>query len=354
MVNKWKDCRRILAVRLDAIGDVLMTEPALRAIKETLPHSELTLLTSPQGKEAALHFPEVDSILTYSAPWMKASNSEDETEILLTTLRKGNFDGAVIFTVYSQNPFATAFLCKMAGIPLRAAHCRENPYQLLTDWIPEIEPELKIRHEVERQLHLVEALGFVVRNKTMQMDVTAKNPVDTSEPFIVVHPGATAPSRRYPIEHFCKVTNQLLEKGLSVVLSGTEAETPLTEEIKKHCPQAVSLAGKLAFSEFASLIKQARLLISNNTSAVHLASALQTPTVVLYALTNPQHTPWKVPNRVLFHKTNCAYCYKSVCPERHHECLRLVEPETVVRAALDLWEEQYAFSFRGNSHFSAA
>ena len=75
--------------------------------------------------------------------------------------------------------------------------------------------------------------------------------------------------------------------------------------------------------------------MANNTGPVHIAAAVGTPVVDLYALTNPQHTPWGVPNRVLFHDVPCKYCYKSVCPQGHHDCLRLVRPEDVVTAVIE-------------------
>ncbi len=76
--------------------------------------------------------------------------------------------------------------------------------------------------------------------------------------------------------------------------------------------------------------------MSNNTGPVHVAAAVGTPVVDLYALTNPQHTPWQVPNRVLNYDVPCKYCYKSVCPMGHHNCLQLVTPQSVVQAALEL------------------
>ena len=87
------------------------------------------------------------------------------------------------------------------------------------------------------------------------------------------------------------------------------------------------------------MVVGAPLLIANNTGPVHMAAALGTPVVDLYALTNPQHTPWAVPHRVLSHDVPCKYCYKSVCPEGHHNCLRLVTPEAVVQAARELVAE---------------
>jgi ADP-heptose:LPS heptosyltransferase len=80
--------------------------------------------------------------------------------------------------------------------------------------------------------------------------------------------------------------------------------------------------------------------VAGNTGPVHVAAAVGTPVVDLYALTNPQHTPWMVPSRVLFNDVPCRWCYSSVCPERHHRCLRGVHPEQVVAAALDLLAER--------------
>jgi ADP-heptose:LPS heptosyltransferase len=87
------------------------------------------------------------------------------------------------------------------------------------------------------------------------------------------------------------------------------------------------------------VLKAAPLLISNNTGPVHIAAAMGTPVVDIYALTNPQHTPWMTPNRVLNFDVPCKYCYKSICPEGHHDCLRKVPPEAVVRAGEELLKE---------------
>ena len=105
---------------------------------------------------------------------------------------------------------------------------------------------------------------------------------------------------------------------------------------------AIRLAGETTLEELAALLSHASLLISNNTGPVHLAAAVGTPVVDLYALTNMQHAPWQVPHELLFHDVPCKNCYKSVCPEEHHNCLRLVPPEAVVEAALRLIRQRQA------------
>jgi ADP-heptose:LPS heptosyltransferase len=162
--------------------------------------------------------------------------------------------------------------------------------------------------------------------------------VDRARPWIVIHPGASAPSRRYPREHFAHAARLLvLEHGQQVVFTGASDERDLVESIRADMGvPSHSLAGVLALPELAALIALAPLLISNNTGPAHLAAAVGTPVVDLYALTNPQHTPWRVPTRVLSHDVPCKYCYKSICPEGHHDCLRRVAPAAVVQAAVEL------------------
>ena len=357
-LTAWRRATNILCVRLDTIGDVLMTTPALRAVQESAPGRRLTLLTSPAGAAVAGLVPEVDACLVYDAPWMKATAPRAGSApeyAMAERLRAGGFDAAIIFTVYSQNPLPAAFLCYLADIPLRLAHCHENPYQLLTDWAPDPEPGGGIRHEVRRQLDLVATVGCRTSDERLSLRVPAgaelrvlrslnEVGVDLARPWIVIHPGATAPSRRYPPEQFAVVARRLVaEWGYQVLLTGTADEQDLIAGIQARAGvPLVALVDRFDLGELAALLARTPLLIANNTGPIHMAAALGTPVVDLYALTNPQHTPWAVPNRVLNHDVPCKYCYKSICPAGHHNCLRLVTPEMVLAAAGELLAETAA------------
>jgi lipopolysaccharide heptosyltransferase II len=349
----WSAAERVLAVRLDAMGDLLMTEPAIRALKESRPGRRVALLTSPAGATAAALLPGVDRVIVYEAPWVKATSPRASSRPdfdLIERLRRERFDAAVVFTVYSQNPLPAALMLMLAEVPLRLAHCRENPYQLLTDWVRESEPERFVRHEVRRQLDLVAAIGCRTADERMRVSIPSEAAdrvrelllwleLDDGRPWAVVHPGASAPSRRYPPESFAAACRELVAgHGVRLVFTGSEAERPLVEAVREMMGDAPSdsLAGELNLGEMAALLAAAPLLIANNTGPVHLAAAVGTPVADLYALTNPQHTPWMVPCRVLNHDAPCRWCYKSVCPEGHHDCLRLVPPAAVARAALEL------------------
>lgn len=348
----WIDAERVLCVRLDGLGDLLMTGPALRALKRT-GRRHLTLLTSPAGAAVARYLPGVDDTLVYEAPWMKASGARADAVLdhaLIRRLHEERFDAAVIFTVYSQSALPAALMCYLANIPLRLAHCRENPYQLLTDWLPDPEPQEKLRHEVRRQLDLVRHIGAEPDHDRLRVQLPAASfrraqrqlhalGLDTDAPWVIVHPGASAPSRRYAPGGFAVAARSLvLEHGCTVVFSGTADEAELIAGIQRDMEvPSHSLAGKLDLGTLCALIAMAPVLISNNTGPVHIAAAVDTPVVDLYALTNPQHMPWGVENRVLYHDVPCKYCYKSQCPAGHQNCLRLVSPRAIVEATLELF-----------------
>jgi len=248
-------------------------------------------------------------------------------------------------------------------IPLRLAHCRENPYHLLTDWVRESEPQERVRHEVERQLDLVASIGAKATDLRLSFALTDDDRraalaklsdagVDVDRPWLTIHPGASAPSRRYPAERFARVARELAERlDCQIVLTGDATESALAESVRADAGSDVwSVAGALELNELGALIAMSPLLISNNTGPVHIAAALGTPVVDLYALTNPQHTPWQVLHRVLYHDVPCKNCYRSVCPMGHHACLRGVDVATVVAAAVELWQTRVPIKRNSKPH----
>jgi lipopolysaccharide heptosyltransferase II len=353
---RWQHARRVLCVRLDNTGDILMTTPAIRALKQSLPGRHITLLASPSGSAVAQYIPEIDETIPCYAPWTKVAPaaSVEDFGALIETLTRRNFDAVVIFTVYSQSALPAAFLCWLARIPQRLAYCRENPYQLLSDSEPELEPHSLVRHEVRRQLDLVASLGCLTIDERLSFQVPedeamlalatlSKEGVDIARPWIVVHPGATATSRRYSAVGFGQAISILAcdHPDMQILVTGSASEAHMVQAVAAHCTlPTFPIPGKLNLGEFASVIRGAKLLISNNTGPVHLAAAVGTPVVDVYALTNPQHSPWKVRSRVLYHDVPCRFCYRSTCMQQHHACLKLVTPERISAAARELLTQQ--------------
>ncbi len=359
-VHPWgAEVKRILCVRLDRLGDILMTTPAIHALRAAVPGRHITLLTSSIGAQAAPFLSDIDDVIAYDAPWhgLTASSSRQADIAMQRKLEAGHFDAAAIFTVYSQSALPAAMLCYQAGISRRLAHCRENPYGLLTDWVCETEPHAGVRHEVERQLALVASVGASCTDTRMRFHVDnparealtarlASRGIAPHGPCFVLHPGASAPSRRYPPERFGEVAARLARSTpWPILLTGSADEAPLIGNVIAAAGPAVrarlhDLSGLLNIAEFAALIERATVLVSNNSGPVHFASAFATPVVDLYALTNPQHTPWQTVQRVLFRDVDCRWCYRSVCPQRHHRCLLGVPASEVADAALELATER--------------
>ena len=348
----WRAARRVLLVRLDNLGDLLMTTPAFAAVRRGLPAARLTLLASPSGAAALPYLPMLDDAIAYAAPWVRqpAASPVAKDHQVMTALAAGGFDAAIVFSVCTQSALPAAMLCRLAGIPLRLAYSRENPYELLSHWVPDTERiETGMRHEVRRQLDLAASVGVHIGDERMvfrcrpgDFDAArarlAEAGCQPGAPYVVVHVGATAASRRYPAERFAAAADGIAAaSGCQIVFTGADDEASLIDAARASMRMpSISLAGRLDIGQLGALLADAQLLVSNNTGPVHIAAALGTPVVVLYALTNPQHTPWQTPARVLFKQVACGNCLKSICPERHHQCLQGVEPARVVQAALEL------------------
>ena len=351
----WLAARNILVVRIDNLGDVVMTTPAMAAIRHSSPGARLTLLASPGGAAALKHIPVLDDAIACDAPSTEGTGAGTGRDAqvdrkLIDELAQHGFDAAVIFTACTQSALPAALMCRLAGIPLRLAHSRENPHELLTHWVPDADIcATGVRHEVTRQLDLVRAVGFHTCDERMQFRYAAADVLsmrrqfvqaggDLLRPYVVVHPGAREASRRYPAERFGVAAQAIVDAtGCQVAFTGGADEAALIAAAQTRMEDpGVSLAGRLSLGELAALIAGAQVIVCNNCAPVQIAAAVGTPVAVLYALTNPQHTPWKVPARVLNHDVPCRNCLESICPRQHHDCLERVAPDTVAHAALEL------------------
>lgn len=329
----WSACRRILCFRADNLGDLLMSSPAISSLKKSL-GTEITVLCSSQAAGLLPFLPDIDDHILVDLPWVKLNEprNSDRLHRIINRLSAGNFDACIIFTVYSQSPLPAALMLYLAGIPLVLAYCRENPYTLISHWVPDPEPYNLIRNQVRRDLDLLKVIGIQSEYKALHLTdydrawpetaaLLREEGIDPDLPYLIFHIGVSEEKRKPGPQFWIEAAKLLATKqGLQLIITGLEADRMLAEKIcseaikgltrgnagvnerGRTCPSAqciiqpatiVSLAGKADFPEFISLISHARLIVSVNTSAIHLAAALDKVQVVLYALTNPQHIPWK-------------------------------------------------------------
>lgn len=344
--------RRVLLVRLDNLGDVLLTTPAFRAVRQALPEAHLALLAGSAGCEIGRLDPDIDERILYHAPnedvYFRLPQDPKRELVAVEALGEHDFDAAMIFTSYKQSALPAAYLCYLAGIPIRAAGAFEGPGSLLTHR-HRYEETVPPKHETLRGLELTRSLGFppvdpemvlVPRDEDEEGAARLLEQHDV-ESFVLVHPGASASSRAYPPERYREVVEGLAaQSGLPVLVTGGPGEEDLTHLVAGST--GIALGGETSFGEFAALTGRAAVVVTNNTGTTHVASALRRPVVTVFAGTNPpeQWGPWRTPNRLLTHPVPCAPCYKRVCPIGH-ECLTGIAPGTVVGAALQLLRASY-------------
>ncbi len=330
-----------------------MLGPALRAVKETSPAARITLLASPGGAMVAPLLPWIDEVMTWRPVWQDVGgrmpfDPARERE-LISLLAERAFDAALIFTSFSQTPHAPGYVCYLAGIPLRAGESKEFGGSVLTHELRGAPDEL---HQVERNLRLVEQLGFQARDRRLiaALPASAREVVPTllhaaglrpDEPFILLHPGASAQARRYSARHFGTVARLLSRHGWQVLVTGVEREAALVREVLEQMPEehAHTLPAGTSLLEYAAVVERAALVICNDTLPMHLADALRTPEVVLFSGTDyeQQWQPRSSAARLLRRPTPCSPCYLFECPIGQ-PCLA-IPPEEVVETVETLLAE---------------
>jgi ADP-heptose:LPS heptosyltransferase len=349
---------RIVAIRLDNIGDVIMLGPALRSLRTALPKAHISLLASPAGTQAAALLPWIDQVITWRAVWQELSSSPDfgaeREHQLIGILHKGQYDAAFIFTSFSQSPFPPAYACFLAEIPIRIGHSKEFGGQTLTH---SGSPPPDSGHQVDRNLALIEMTGFPTAGNHLELHIPQKAVIsadsllahvglDPDEPFILIAPGASCSARRYDAHRFAEVARSLPAlTGLPVVIVGTHSEAETIDPVTQTAHQAgpgtiISLVGQTTVLELAALIKRSKLVIANNSASLHMADAFNRPMVILYSGTEylTQWEPRHAPSRLLKVPTDCSPCYSFQCPFSM-ECLD-IDPDEVLGSCLTLLQEK--------------
>jgi lipopolysaccharide heptosyltransferase III len=340
---------RVVAVRLDNAGDVLLTGPAVRALAAGA--DVVDLLVSPAGMPAAELLPGAAEVLVFDPPWSGVPPTEVSTratEDLLEALSCRGYDEAVIFTSYHQSPLPMALLARLAGIPRIAASCDDYPGSLLDVRNRRMGGDIDDHggpeggHEVVAALALARAAGYVLPDGddgrlAIRMPLPRVPTAVGSRRYVVVHPGATAPTRGLPPALALDVGRRLSEAGWQVVVTGSAGDLDLARMATPF--GAVNLAGQTDLATLASVLHHADAMVVGNTGPAHLAAAVGTPVVSVFAPVVPVERwgPWQVPHRVLGDQAaRCVGTRARECPVEGHPCLADVDGVAVLAAVREV------------------
>ena len=328
---------RTLAVRLDSLGDVLVTGPALRALAASSDH--LALLCGPRGRPAAELLAGVDALHCWRAPWIDPEPDpvrRDDVEALVATVAAGAYDRAVVFTSFHQSPLPTALVLRMAGVPWVGAISEDYPGSLLD-----------LRHrctddraEPERALDLARACGAALPvgdDGRLAVRADVLDGPAPARPYVVLHPGTSVPARAWPAQRFRETCRLLAAAGHQVVVTGAPDESDLTAYVAGH--DGLDHGGGTSLAELARILHGADAVVVGNTGPAHLAAAVGTPVVSLFAPTVPatRWAPYGVP-RVLLgdQQAACRGSRATACPVPGHPCLTSVTAQDAVAAVAAL------------------
>ncbi|MDP2855300.1 MAG: lipopolysaccharide heptosyltransferase II [Smithellaceae bacterium] len=328
---------KILIRGTNWVGDAVMTLPAVASVRAAYPRAHLAILAKPPIDDIYKMFSAADEIIPYEN---KYDNPVGVFQ-LAWRLRLKKFDAAILL----QNAVEAAIMTLAAGIPLRAGFNTDGRGFLLTHPIRRTGEILKV-HQIDYYLEMVKALGCADIDRAMHLEThispaTARDIIKqyvpgNGEPVIGIAPGATyGPAKRWMPERFAAAGDRLsAELDARVVLFGGKSDWETAEQVRKNArADMLNIAGKTTLQEAVYCISQCRLFISNDSGLMHVAGALNIPTVAIFGSTNPVTTSPAGEKTILVRKpVSCSPCLKKTCPT-DFRCMTLITVDDVVAAA---------------------
>lgn len=328
---------RVLVARLDSMGDVLVSGPAVRAVAAA---ADVVLLAGPQGAAAARLLPGVAEVRVLAAPWITPTDRPVDAALVAEVARivaETGVQEAVVLTSFHQSPLPLALLLRLAGVRRITGASVDAAGGLLDVRLIPGEDLPEDLPEPLRALRIAAAAGFALPegdDARLAAELPERPPLAGSDPYVVVHPGAAVPARAYPAERCAEVVELLAGRGRRVLVTGGPDERALTARVAGTA--GIDLGGALGLADLGAVLRDADVVIVGNTGPAHLAAAAGTPVVSLFAPVVPAQrwAPWGVPVELLGdQEAACRDSRARVCPTAGHPCLASITPESVVDAA---------------------
>jgi heptosyltransferase I len=374
---KSRDFRKILLIKLSAIGDVVHTLPVLNKLRRRYPAARIDWLVAPPIDELMHNNPAINNVIEFSrsewsAPWRAAPYVSAAR--LIATLRAAEYD----LVIDLQGQLRSAVFAFACGAPARIGFDkpRADRWKTLSRKIPDEAkkhawqgaregsflaythhialPTLDL-HPVERYLHIAPMLGLddappdfsfpIPQEATTRIDGLLDYYDITKKRLVAIAPGTNWDTKQWRSEGFAEVARHFLQSGSAVILIGSERERALCDQVAAGAQGVVNLAGETTLSELAALIRRASICVTNDSGPMHMAVALGRPVVAVFGPTDPVWAgPYRRDGAVLSAGVACSPCYLrrlSECPNGH-ACMTNVSAAAVIERAEKLLAKQSA------------
>jgi ADP-heptose:LPS heptosyltransferase len=350
---------RVLVIKPDHLGDVLLLTPALRELRAGLPHTHITLMIGPWAADAVRDNPDVDALLFCAFPGFtrqpKLSLWQPYVLLLKTALllRAGRYDIALLAR---DDHWWGALLALLAGIPRRIGYAAGDITPLLTDALP-YEPG---EHVAVQSLNLVAHLAgpFDEARRTPAKTPPLRAPITPADEawaeawlqahgcdehvrLVAIHPGAGGAAKHWIAMRWAMVADAIKHKGYQVVLTGGTGEQPLVDAIKERVGWSpFVLVGQATLGQLAALYRRCVLVLGVDSGPLHLATSTGVPTIALFGpIDHHRFGPWGQAGRHLVVRSGlwCSPCgVVDVCPRGTSpaECMTTIGTARVL-AAID-------------------
>lgn len=337
----------ILVRSTNWIGDAVMTTPALRAIRESFPGAQVTVLANPLVAPLFTVHEAVDDVIIYDRKGVHAGFRGKLR--LAKELSARRYDLAILL----QNAVDAALIAWLARIPRRMGYRTDGRGLLLTHGVP-VDEQARQLHHVKYYLDMLRRFEITTRDRSLNLfttpdedaamaDLLAGHGIGRGDVLVGINPGATygAAKRWYP-ERFAAVADELARRwGARVVVTGGPGEAAIASDIAAAMTfPCLVMAGKTSVRELMVLIKRCDFFITNDSGPMHIAAAFGIPLVAVFGSTDHTTTsPWSDRTVIVRRDTDCAPCLLRECPT-DHRCMTAVTVDDVVGAAVELRGKQ--------------
>ena len=336
--------RHILVIRLDHIGDVVMSRPAIRALRKKFPHAAIDLLITEDIAALFEHSKEIRTVIPAKHAWFyrKSSFVQKWSEFwrLLGILKTGSYDVGIDL----RGDIRNILLMSLAGIRYTIGYGTAGGGFLLSEEIPYDAAQ----HQVLLNLNVLNSFHVAQDNKLLPFEYSPEKaqqfwkkietlPPTTLLPRIAFHMGSGYPSKRWPFENFKALIQKIdLEALAQIVLIGTEAEKDAAPDLKLDSERLIDLRSKTDLRDLPVLLDVCDIFVGNDSGPAHIAAAQGLEIILLASGTNDIRLwyPWTERLSILQHVVPCSPCEAEICPVENHPCVEQITVDQAFDALL--------------------